>query len=351
MEINLSENKNKFIEIKKNYYSEITLAKGVGIILVILGHSFSFTGFDILKNPINKYIFKTIYSYHMPLFFFISGFLSNCSMENLNKNFYFTKIKRLMIPYFCINIIDAIPRYLFNDLVNNKSNSLEKVLLYSGSTTWFIYTLFILLLIFPILEKYIIKKDRYFLLGIFLIVLNFFEIGNEVKLFTINKLLNMGIYFYFGYILRPYYKKCCDKYSNNKMLYFIFIIGFLILGNKYQNSKLEYILYPFLGIITTFLFSIRMKKNTNGFIFKFFYFCGENSLAFYLLESFCGTVYRVILIKFISVEHNFLLVGSFFLLKLISLYFGIKFILTKNFILSFLFGIKYKKKNGVKVVL
>ncbi|MGL4997908.1 MAG: acyltransferase family protein, partial [Cetobacterium sp.] len=346
MEENLVENKSEFIKInKKNYYNEITLAKGIGIILVILGHSFTFTGLNIFNDPINNYILRTIYSYHMPLFFLISGFLSNIGIENLNKKFYFTKIKRLMIPYFFINIIDAIPRYLFNDLVNNKSNSLGKVLLYSGAATWFVYTLFILFLIFPVLEKYIIKKDKYFLFGIFLIVLNFLKIGSNIELFTVNRLLNLGIYFYFGYILKPYYKKYYDKYSENIILYFIFIIGFLLLGNKYENYKLSYIFYPFLGIITTFLFSIRIKKNTNNSIFKFLYFCGENSLAFYLLESFCGTIYRVILIKFIPLEYNFLLVSSFFLLKLITLSLGVKFIITKNSVLSFLLGVKYNKSQ------
>ncbi|MGL5125906.1 MAG: acyltransferase family protein [Fusobacteriaceae bacterium] len=345
METNLVQNKDEIIENKtKKYFHEITLAKGIGIILVILGHSFSFTGFDILNNSINNYIFKTIYSYHMPLFFLISGFLSNNEIENLNKKFYFAKIKRLMIPYFFINIIDAIPRYLFNDLVNNKSNSLGRILLYSGAATWFVYTLFILFLIFPILEKYIIKKDKYFLLGIFLIVLNLFGIGSSIKLFTINKLISMGIYFYFGYILKPYYKKFYDKYSENRMLYLIFIAGFFTLGYKYENYRLSQITYPFLGIVTTFLFSIKMKKNTKSSIFKFLYFCGENSLAFYLLESFCGTVYRVILIKVIPLEYDFLLVSSFFLLKLISLSLGIKFIITKNSILSFLLGVKYIKK-------
>lgn len=56
----------------KKYYNELTLLKGIGICLVILGHSFSFTGFDLLKdNKLNDYVFKTIYSFHMPLFFIV----------------------------------------------------------------------------------------------------------------------------------------------------------------------------------------------------------------------------------------------------------------------------------------
>lgn len=48
---------------KKNY---IDIAKGIGIILVILGHS-----------GVNSEIKDFIYGFHMPLFFVISGYLYN----------------------------------------------------------------------------------------------------------------------------------------------------------------------------------------------------------------------------------------------------------------------------------
>ena len=39
----------------------VDIAKGIGILLVVYGH---------LHNPINTFI----YAFHMPLFFFLSGF-------------------------------------------------------------------------------------------------------------------------------------------------------------------------------------------------------------------------------------------------------------------------------------
>lgn len=46
----------------------VDVAKGIGIILVVLGHN---------QSP--DYIIKFIYSFHMPLFFFLSGYLTNPS--------------------------------------------------------------------------------------------------------------------------------------------------------------------------------------------------------------------------------------------------------------------------------
>lgn len=66
----------------------IDLIKGYGIILVVWGHTFS---------PRSVYL----YSFHMPLFFFVSGFLFK---EKPFSEFIMAKIKRLYLPYvvFCL---------------------------------------------------------------------------------------------------------------------------------------------------------------------------------------------------------------------------------------------------------
>jgi fucose 4-O-acetylase-like acetyltransferase len=326
----------------KKYYDELTILKGIGIILVILGHSFSFTGFNIVDNNfINKYIFYTIYSFHMPLFFMIAGFLTSNYKDNLNKKFYISKIKRLLIPYIFINIIDAIPRHLFSNLVNNKNNGIEKIIFYSGAATWFVYTLFILFLIFPIIEKYIIKRDKYYLFGIVLFILNLFEIGSNIKIFTIDRLIYMSFYFYIGYILKKDYKKICGIILGNRYFYIIVLL-FFIIGRFYTETIIMRVLFPFLGIFSLWYIVMR-NKDIKGKLYNFLIFCGENSLSFYLLEVFCGTVYRVILIKIIPIEYNFLLVSTFFLSKLITLVISVKYIITKNKYLAFLLGAKYDK--------
>lgn len=72
----------------------VDIAKGIGIILVIMGHA----NCPNLPHGI-------IYSFHMPLFFFLSGLFISRQCENnfriyLKKNF-----KSLLLPYFYFNII------------------------------------------------------------------------------------------------------------------------------------------------------------------------------------------------------------------------------------------------------
>ena len=61
--------------MNKKYYKEFDILKGFGIILVFLGHSFILKGIDLTEyNLWNKYIYDTIYSFHMPLFFLLQVF-------------------------------------------------------------------------------------------------------------------------------------------------------------------------------------------------------------------------------------------------------------------------------------
>ena len=56
--------------INKKRIEWVDIAKGIGIFLMVMGH----TGIPRIGN-------QWIYSFHMPLFFFISGFLFNTSVN------------------------------------------------------------------------------------------------------------------------------------------------------------------------------------------------------------------------------------------------------------------------------
>ncbi|MBK9924867.1 MAG: acyltransferase family protein [Anaerolineales bacterium] len=67
----------------------IDIARGIGILLVVLGHN------DF--GYISAFVYKVIYSFHMPLFFFLSGYFLNASIpffDYLKKRFH-----SLLKPY------------------------------------------------------------------------------------------------------------------------------------------------------------------------------------------------------------------------------------------------------------
>lgn len=65
----------------------IDIAKGIGIILMVIGHA---------CYP-HIYIFNCIYIFHMPLFFFLSGFLFKESSTHKPISYIYKKIKSLYL--------------------------------------------------------------------------------------------------------------------------------------------------------------------------------------------------------------------------------------------------------------
>lgn len=72
------------LEKSKSFrFVEVDVMKGIAIILVVLGHVLAWFYDDFLERfdtmPYNAIVlWKYIYSFHMPLFMFVSGFVVFC---------------------------------------------------------------------------------------------------------------------------------------------------------------------------------------------------------------------------------------------------------------------------------
>ena len=143
-----------------------------GIILVVIGHS-GFTSPEIADRL--SRLHRWIYSFHMPLFFFISGYLyslTNKSFANINI-FRFLKKKwhRLLIPYIILGIVIFIIKYSFAGLSTvERSFSLNSFLYMfitpqSANSTmgflWYLITLFLIFTIMVIFSCMRIDLKRY----------------------------------------------------------------------------------------------------------------------------------------------------------------------------------------------
>lgn len=73
---------------KKAYSCKIDILRGFATILVVLGHILQYS---MMQNEAfyNDFLFKVIYSFHMPLFMCISGFCLNIAMISMEKKHIF----------------------------------------------------------------------------------------------------------------------------------------------------------------------------------------------------------------------------------------------------------------------
>ena len=228
----------------------IDIAKGLAIVLMVIGHTIP-----------NNHFITLIFSFHMPLFIFLSGFVyklpkDKCDLLTRLKKY----IKKILFPYliilFICSIIIFYKNYDWNFL--NFINFFIKNLLWGNGTgytffgidfvnigpIWFLVTLFFSKIIFDLINY----KFGYDDLKINIIIYCFLllcgiEIGLSVWLpQNFDIVLVFLFYLYVGYLFKQYY----DKIKINKTI--LFLVSFMIWGiclGFNLNIELAVRKYPF----------------------------------------------------------------------------------------------------------
>ena len=103
----------------------IDIAKGIAILLVVIGHvNLGFLNSNMFVNQQNimKWVHFTIYSFHMSLFFILSGYLyaKTWQMKDLKqyKRNIFEKIINIGIPYVTFSIVQWSAKIIMSKSVN-----------------------------------------------------------------------------------------------------------------------------------------------------------------------------------------------------------------------------------------
>lgn len=128
-------------------------AKGLAIFLVVFGHALQYTmepaGGDYFGNP----LFQAIYSFHMPLFMLISGYLAAFSVQkrSLRANLR-SKTTGILIPYTVWTVILVIISAAGNviGVGGIRPGEIPSVLwsaLLRSPDLWFLYTLYLMYLL------------------------------------------------------------------------------------------------------------------------------------------------------------------------------------------------------------
>ena len=188
----------------KNREIWIDNTKVIACILVVLGHFFqSMTKSNIVEsNNILLWFDKTIYYFHVPLFFICSGYLYqqyskvNSSGE-WSKNI-FKKIIALGIPYFTFSFATWLLKVLFPGGVNTKPEGLlYTFFVFPSSPYWYLFALFLIFVITPTFRN---KKTALIGLVIAIVfkILNIFGIGSNIEAKAVSYILSNEIWFVIG---------------------------------------------------------------------------------------------------------------------------------------------------------
>ncbi|HEC92065.1 MAG TPA: acyltransferase, partial [Candidatus Atribacteria bacterium] len=314
------------------WLEDINILRGWAIFLVVVGH------LPFLNEVILYRIIRVlIYSFHMPLFMMISGYLfGRFSKERVissfagYKNFLIKKAKRFIPAYFLTMLLLGSTKFIIGKFTSLKHpftfTSLFMMFinpLKGGFVThlWFLYTLLIIFLIYPLLEKLLwripeqIKTIIY--LGISFLPLSYF--------FCLDLVGKYLVYFYLGDLISQ--KKWISQWKSLRMKDVLLgIIVLILILNVWINSKIVFGIYvkrclffitSVLGSFGSYLWILELIRK-KSFLAQFFNILGFYGFEIYLFHTL-GSESFAYVVKFLVPFKTF----RYILIFIFSTMFGI----------------------------
>ena len=262
----------------------LDIAKGIAILLMIVGHVTS-TGF----------VKDTIFSFHMPLFIIISGFLyKEKSFKIEIKNL----VIKLLIPTMIILIfVYAIKNIEYLGISKTIVESLKMITIgyskeynidydcYHTGVLWFIYLIIVIKLLFLINKK--ISKENEYVLAMLVLIETFAGVLIGMYGYFLPWSIDVGLacilFYYIGYILKKYL--IFEKICKDKMFLLILVIAWIygIFNNSIEIAIRNYSggLFSYLSAIAGSIVILKVSlfiESKFKFLTSILSWCGRNSL-------------------------------------------------------------------------
>lgn len=331
------------MEETKHYYENIDILRGIAILLVVLGHAVAKENIVTADSRWCNEIYNFIYSFHMPLFFIISGFCF--TRYSCYWKFLIRKCRYLLIPYFSFCFLTMAAQRLlpfFTLVENDFLQEIKQIFLYGGSI-WFVYALFEIMIIFPVIARIINGKMEKALLMLVVSMMIYVFWGKNISIFCIAQVTYYMPFFIIGHIFRienerrNFLSRVIDVKLWIKFFTFIIILAICIAiySLKNQLEGIPYISYLFrvlcaLGGSTLSYILVMFLQNKK--IKWFLKQLGQYSLQIYLFNGYFIAVSRTILFSICDISNTLILATINFIVGLVANYIWCYYILKIKFV-------------------
>jgi acyltransferase len=320
----------------------IDALKGIAILLVVLGHSFVGSKPFPPVTPYN--LFNFVYAVHMPLFFFLSGYVFNFP-KYFNRFFDLVKsrFRSLILPWIYFSILLVFMSSLLSGFTWTRFMPVINLSYY-----WFLPCLFLVEILYYLLSKYLYMNNKIILLG-FVVLLGLSETRIPFQYypwFTLKIALVALLFYYIGNLMRD--EVHIDNTSS------LFIGGecaaiFLIFGGlNYKAIEIStasmsyyftYCSVAIAGILALFLgCKLAYEHNHKSRILEFF---GVNCITLFLLQNFILTFLGKGIPSLFDGDHVYLI-------AILTVLFAVPCILAINRYAPFLIGRRRENHNQIK---
>ena len=274
---------NKIFEDKtiNNRYNFIDSSKGIGILLVILGHLIS----------LNSNLELSIYSFHMPFFFIVSGMFANTDdisfLDYLKK-----KTKQLMLPYLFIYMVGIVVTLIVPFFSNPSFKEIVYGFIFDPSSvhvgaTWFLPCLYFVSLFYYPFYKIIVKNFNFVIIFAVILALLISPMIVQKLHFLLPFKMDVSLFclpmYFFGRLLKQkiididsfgFFRKALITITCLMVIIVIpqynGLVG--VVNNSFGNNELLYIYTSICGSFLLITLGSYMENNV------FFKYIGKNSL-------------------------------------------------------------------------
>lgn len=284
----------------------VDYAKAIGILLVVYGHvARGLYNAGINIHPTFYAITDSIiYSFHMPLFFFLAGlFFSNSFQKQGASKLVFSKIDTIVYPFMLWSILQGSIEVVLANYTNGELTFGEVFSLFWSprGQFWFLYALFVAFWLAAVVYSIVSPRATgAIFVGAALLYIVQDALPRNLLLWFI---ADNFVFFVMGIGFTRYYKrKALGRTWALYSLGIAFIVSQYIfhktLGLHYLDKGLFSLALAFIGILLVVSVSRRAALNPQRFIV----FIGTSSMAIYLMHILAGSGARIVLGKVMGID-------------------------------------------------
>ncbi|MBQ9945242.1 MAG: acyltransferase family protein [Clostridia bacterium] len=215
--------------MEKKRIDYLDILKFFGILFIYVGHFLGNAG----------HLYKFVFEFHVPLFFFLSGCTENLSKDTSIIKSIYKKFKGILVPFYVFSVVSIV----FAVLIYGEDLSFVKEALiatlkgsvrneYFASSLWFLSCLFVVCVMFRFMKlfryKFIIAA-----ISIGLFVFENLATVNIPEYYNIKSALHYQIYYVLGYFLFSFADKILTSekpaFRVTKLILFAYSFAFTAL--------------------------------------------------------------------------------------------------------------------------
>lgn len=244
----------------------IDTTKCLTMILVIIGHcsyyniitDYGYINYIAIGDNVSithkllSLIVDFIYSFHMPLFMFVSGMCFSIGRDKRQSfaPFVVNKYKRLIIPFALTTTFLSVPIKLLSGYYSQSENILEDIilgqyLLMGNSHLWFVVALFGIFILAYFIEQRKMHTHTFF--WVILLIISWIGLWHKTpSVLSINAVLRYLIFFMSGYVLFDIANRTIIKKKYMLLSWIAFGLVWIVYNRIYGSELLPSIYRKFM---------------------------------------------------------------------------------------------------------